>query len=249
MNNNKVQPQDIDSEQSLIGSMMMSKDAAALVIGKIKPFHFYKKAHADIFTAIIELFNNNQPIDLITVANEMKKNKTLDEIGGRTYLIDIMDSVPTASNAMIYADIVIEKAMLRQLITAGSDIIRDSFDDAKQAGEVLDEAQKKITDLSKANIKDNFVPITDVIGDVFEQIQSTSDSDDKLIGIASGYPDLDELTSGFQKGDLIILAARPSVGKTTLALNLAQKMAIQKNQGIAIFSCEMPAEQLAMRLL
>ena len=247
--NDKVPPQDIESEQSLLGSMLISKDACNLVIGKIEEQHFYKQAHSHIFTAILTLFNDNKPIDLITVSAELKKNKTLDIVGGRSYLIDVIDSVPTAANVEVYANIVFEKALLRGLIQTSSEIIKDSFDPGSEVFQVIDEAQRKISDISKLGVKDNFIPIKDAVNVVFEQIQNSGDSDESLIGISTGYPDLDKLSSGFQPGDLIILAARPSTGKTCLALNFAQKIAIQKKQAVAIFSCEMPSEQLAMRLL
>lgn len=247
--NNKVPPQDLESEQSLLGSMMISKDATSLVVGKIEAQHFYKQAHSHIFTAILNLYNESLPVDLITVSNELKKLKVLDVVGGRSYLIDIIDSVPTAANIEVYAGIVFEKALLRGLINTSSEIIKQAFDPGSEAFQVIDEAQQKIGDISKLGVKDNFIPVKDAVNIVFEQIQNSGDQNEGLIGIPTGYPDLDKLSSGFQAGDLIILAARPSTGKTCLALNFAQKIAIQQKKAVAIFSCEMPAEQLAMRLL
>ncbi len=248
-NRNKIQPQDLDSELSLLGSMMLSKDAVALVVGKLKAEYFYKPSHGSIFEAIVELFKRNEPVDLITVSNELKKASKLEEVGGRSYLIDITDTVPTAANAEYYSDIIFEKAVLRQLIKTGSEIIKESYDEANNPKDVLDQAQRSILELSKLGVKDNFIPLKDAVNTVFEQIQSTNLSEDKLLGVPSGFADLDAMTSGFQPGDLIILAARPSMGKTTLAMNMAQFVAIQKNIPVAVFSLEMPAEQLAMRLL
>ena len=245
----KLQPQDLDSEQSLLGSMMLSKDAVAIVVGKIKKEHFYKPSHGSIFDAITELFKNNDPIDLITVSNELKKNSKLDEVGGRTYLIELTDVVPTAANAEYYSSIVFEKAMLRKLISTGSEIIKESYDESNNPTDVLDQAQKSILELSKVGVKDNFIPLKDAVNTVFEQIQSTNLTDDKVLGVPSGFADFDDMTSGFQAGDLIILAARPSMGKTTLVMNFAQYIAIIKKIPVAVFSLEMPAEQLAMRLL
>ena len=245
----KLQPQDLDSEQSLLGSMMLSKDAVAIVVGKIKKEHFYKPSHGSIFDAITELFKNNDPIDLITVSNELKKNSKLDEIGGRSYLIELTDVVPTAANAEYYSSIVFEKAMLRKLISTGSEIIKESYDESNNPTDVLDQAQKSILELSKVGVKDNFIPLKDAVNTVFEQIQSTNLTDDKVLGVPSGFADFDDMTSGFQAGDLIILAARPSMGKTTLVMNFAQYIAIIKKIPVAVFSLEMPAEQLAMRLL
>ena len=245
----KIQPQDLESEKSLLGAMMLSQDAVALVIGKVNQDSFYKPSHGLIFQAIIDLFNKHEPVDLVTVSNELKKTGVLKEIGGRSYLIELTDTVPTAANAEYYCSIVFEKAMLRKLIAAGSTIIKEAYDESNEPKFVLDEAQQKILDLSKEGVKDNFIHLKEAVNTIFEQIQSNNLEDDKLVGIPTGYPDLDEMTSGFQPGDLIILAARPSVGKTTLALNIAQFLAIQKKIPVAVFSCEMPAEQLAMRLL
>ena len=243
-----VQPQDLESEQSLLGSLLLSKDAVALVIGKIQPWHFYKDAHAWIYEAILELYQKSQPVDLVTVSNELKKSDKLESIGGRSYLVELTEVVPTSSNAEYYSDIVIEKALLRQLIKAGSDMVKEAYDDSNDPKDVIDQAQSAIMELSKQGIKDNFIHLKHAVNTVFEQMQSTS-ADGKLIGVSTGYPDLDELTSGFQKGDLIILAARPSMGKTCFALNIAQHVAIQQKLPVAIFSCEMPSEQLAMRML
>ena len=248
-NQQKLQPQDLESEKSLLGAMMLSQDAVALVIGKVNQDSFYKPSHGLIFQAIVDLFNKHEPVDLVTVSNELKKTGVLQEIGGRSYLIELTDVVPTAANAEYYCSIVFEKSMLRKLIAAGSSIIKEAYDESNEPKFVLDEAQQKILDLSKEGVKDNFIHLKEAMNTIFEQIQSNDLDEDKLVGIPSGYPDLDAMTSGFQPGDLIILAARPSVGKTTLALNIAQFLAIQKKIPVAVFSCEMPAEQLAMRLL
>ena len=249
MPNEKIQPQDLESEQSVLGSMMISKDAIALVVGNIKSDYFYKQAHAYIFDCIVELYKKNEPVDLVTVSSSLKKKNQLTDIGGRQYIAQLVDSVPTASNAHKYAEIIREKALLRRLILAGSDIVKQSFEDQEDVNVVLEQAQKNILDISSESFKEDFVKIEHVIKDVFENIQNTYDSEDKILGVPSGYPDLDALTAGFQKSDLIILAARPSMGKTAFALNIASNVAIRKNIPVAIFSLEMPKEQLAMRML
>tara|TARA_B100000131_G_scaffold94309_1_gene91272 strand:+ start:1739 stop:3103 length:1365 start_codon:yes stop_codon:yes gene_type:complete len=245
----KIQPQDLESEKSLLGAMMISSEAISLIIGKVYANSFYKPSHGTIYEAIVDLYNEHEPIDLLTVSNKLKKEKKLSEIGGRTYLIELTECVPTASNADYYASIVAEKALLRKLITAGSNIIKDAFDETNEPKEVIEEAQQAIIDLSKESFKDNFIHLKEAVNTVFEKIQTTTPGEDNLTGIPTGYPDLDKMTSGFQPGDLVILAARPSMGKTTLALNFAQHMAIQNKVPVAIFSCEMPSEQLAVRLL
>lgn len=245
----KIQPQDLESEKAVLGSMMISKDAIALVIGKLKAAHFYKPAHENIFKAILELYKENEPIDLVTVCNKMSKHGTLERAGGRIYIAELLDAVPTATNATKYADIVFEKALLRRLIETGSDIIKDAFDAGNDVNEVIDKAQKDITEITKEGVTDDFVHLKEVLTTVFETIQDTYDNEDKILGVPTGIPDLDTMTSGFQAGDLVILAARPSIGKTTFALNMAAHAAIKKQLPVAIFSCEMPKEQLAMRLL
>jgi len=245
----RIPPQDLDAEQSLLGSLMLSKTALAQVIGSVKSDHFYRDANSHIFKAILALYERNEPIDLVTISAELRKTNSLDETGGRSYLAEVLDSVPTAANVEKYAQIVEEKYLLRTLIDVGSDIVKTAFDDAAEAKEAMEHAQKMIMDVSKETVKDHFVPLKTVLNTVFDTIQSTYTNEDKIIGVTSGYKDLDQMTSGFQYGDLIILAARPSMGKTTLALNFAANAAIQKQLPVAIFSCEMPKEQLAMRLL
>ncbi|NDC82830.1 replicative DNA helicase [bacterium] len=245
----KIPPQDLDAEQSLLGSIMISKTALALVLGKVKPDYFYKVSNANIFSAIISLYERNEPIDLITISAELKKAGSLEESGGRAYLAEVIDSVPTAANVEKYAQIVEEKYLLRTLIDAGSEIVQTAFDESVEPKDAMDHAQKLILDISKEAVRDDFVPLKSVLNTVFDTIQSTYTNEDKIIGVSSGFKDLDQMTSGFQQGDLIILAARPSMGKTTLALNFAANAAIQKNTPVAVFSCEMPKEQLAMRLL
>lgn len=247
--NEKIPPQNLEAEQSVLGAMMISKTAIALVAGKLRQEYFYREAHAHIFKAILSLYQKSEPVDLVTVSAELKKHDTLEAAGGRSYLADVVDSVPTAANVEKYATLVAEKGILRKLIDAGSAIISDAFDDSQEMGPVLDAAQKAILDISKEQVQDDFVPIKSVLNSVFDNIQSVYGNDEKILGVPTGFPDLDQMTSGFQKGDLIILAARPSMGKTTLALNLATHAAVVKKIPVAIFSLEMPKEQLVLRLL
>lgn len=245
----KIPPQDIDAEQCVLGSMLMSKSAISAAIQRLTPEYFYKPAHITVFSAVVNIFKKNEPIDLITLSDELKRMKTLEECGGRAYLAEILDSVPTAANIESYVDIVLEKALLRRLIDAGSKIVNDSFNATNEVGTVLDDAQRQIMDITKSTISERFVKLGEVINDVFDNIQATYQNEDKILGVPSGFPDFDAMTSGFQKSDLIILAARPAMGKTTLALNFATNAAIQKKVPVAIFSLEMPKEQLALRLL
>lgn len=245
----KIPPQDIDAEQSVLGSLMISQDATALVIPKIKAEYFYKYAHRSIYKAIVNLFQRNEPIDLVTLSNELKKLNELEDVGGRSYLAEILNTVPTAANVEHYMNIVIEKAILRQLIDAGTEIVNHSFDDSETAEGVLELSQQLILDLSKERTKDNFVHLKDVLMSVVDDIHNVYDKDNKVLGASSGFKDLDNLISGFQPANLIILAARPAMGKTALALNFALNTATLDNGAVAIFSLEMPKEQIALRML
>jgi replicative DNA helicase len=245
----KIPPHDLDAEQSVLGSMMLSKDGIALVAGKLKPSYFYREANSNIFNAIVELYKHNEPVDLVTVSAQLKKMDKLEESGGRSYLAEIVDYVPTSANVEKYGEIVQEKALARALIDAGSNIISDSFDNTQEVDTVLENAQKSIMDISKERISDDFIKLDTVLKSVFDNIQSLNDGEDKILGVPSGFPDFDTITSGFQSSDLVILAARPAMGKTTLALNFATNAAVKHKIPVAIFSLEMPKEQLAMRLL
>ncbi|MCP4051197.1 MAG: replicative DNA helicase [bacterium] len=245
----KIPPYDLEAEQSVLGSMMISKDAVALALGDVKSEYFYKESHSHIFKAIQSLYRQGEPVDLVTVSAELKKMDSLMDAGGRTSLAEIIECVPTASNVLQYSRLVKEKALLRRLIDAGSNIIGDAFADTQDVEVVLDSAQKQILDISKESVAEDFVKLKDVLNTVFDDIQRTYDNDDHILGVSTGFKDLDQLTSGFQKGDLVILAARPAMGKTTLALNFATYAAITKKLPVAFFSLEMPKEQLAMRLL
>ncbi|MFA5878649.1 MAG: replicative DNA helicase [Candidatus Margulisiibacteriota bacterium] len=245
----KIPPQDLDAEQSVLGSLMISQDAVALVIPKIKPEYFYKSAHAAIYNAIVSLFQKNEPIDLVTLSNELKKSNELDVIGGRSYLAEILNTVPTAANIEHYMNIVIEKSILRSLIDAGTKIVNQAFDDSETAEGVMESAQQLIFDLTKEKSSDNFIHLKDILMSVIDDIHQVYDKENKIIGATSGFKDLDTLISGFQPANLLILAARPAMGKTALALNFALNAAILDNAAVAVFSLEMPKEQIALRLL
>jgi len=245
----RIPPQDLDAEQSLLGSMMLSSLGIASVIGKIKPDYFYRPSHGQIFEALIQLYKRNEPIDMVTIAAELKKMGKLEESGGRTYLSEIVDMVPTAVNIEKYADLVAEKATLRKLIEAGSVIVQEAFDETEEVSHVIEHAQQLILEVSREQVTDDFSALKDILMPVMDSIETAYGNDSQILGVPTGFKDLDNLTSGFQKADLVILAARPSMGKTTLALNLALNAALKYKKTVAFFSCEMPKEQLAMRLL
>ena len=245
----RIPPQDLEAEQSVLGAMMLSKDIIILIAGKLKPDYFYRNAHSEIFQAIIALYQKNEPVDLVTVSAELKKRDMLEATGGRVYLAEVLDSVPSAANADHYANIVLEKALLRKLIDAGSEIVKDALEDNLEVDEMIESAQKTIMDISKERVQEDFVKLKDILMPVMDSIEKVYDTDNKILGIPTGFKDLDALTSGLQPSDLIILAARPAMGKTTLAMNIALNAATMHKVPVAVFSLEMPKEQLAFRLL
>ena len=245
----RIPPQDLDAEKCVLGSMMMSKDAMALVLGKLQPDYFYRDANTQVFNAMVALYKKSEPIDLITVSAELNKMDQLDRTGGKTYLIEIVNAVPTAANIEHYANIVQEKALLRKLIDSGGQIVSEAFEDKQDVDEILSNAQKSIMEISKETVRNDLVELGSVMTTAWDNINDAYDNEDKILGISTGFADLDQLTSGFQRSDLIILAARPAMGKTALALNFAMRAALQNKDTVAIFSCEMPKEQLALRML
>ena len=247
--NERIPPQDLEAEQSVLGAMMLSKDAFAAVCGKLKPEYFYKTAHQLIYEAILSLHDRLEPIDLVTLSAETKKKGVLDKLGGRSYLADVLNSVPTAANVEHYADIIFEKAMLRHMIATGTKLVQDAYEDQDDVHHLLDDAQKNLMELSKNSIDNELHSIGDVVSQVWDTINETHGSDDQVIGTPTGFKDLDAMTSGFQPADLVILAARPSMGKTALALNFAINAALHYQKKVAFFSLEMPKEQLAIRML
>ncbi|MFT5171833.1 MAG: replicative DNA helicase [Candidatus Marinamargulisbacteria bacterium] len=228
---------------------MLSKEAIAPAVSKLQPHYFYRRAHTHIFEAITSLYKKGEPVDLVTVSSELSKAGCLDETGGRAYLAEVVDTVPTTRNIEKYSNIVAEKAMLRQLIDMGAHIVEEGFDETQEASDVMELAQRKVMEISREQVTEEFIKIDKVLKTVFDDIQSVYTNEERILGVPTGFQDLDAITSGFQKSDLIILAARPAMGKTTLALNFAVHAAVVKKIPVAIFSLEMPCEQLAMRLL
>jgi len=242
---------DIEAEEAVLGGMLESRDAVPKVINILgtNPKVFYKAAHQVIYDAIIKLFDNNEPVDPITVATELKKRNQLNLIGGAIYLWDLLNSVPTAANVEHYAEIVREKALRRALIAAGREIIQLAHDEEAPINEVLDEAEQKIFDVSHSRTTRTFASIKETIKDSIARIEKLYSSDHHIIGVPTGFWEFDSLTSGLQPSELIIIAARPSVGKSALAHNIAQYVAVQFGKPVAIFSLEMPKEDVTLRML
>jgi replicative DNA helicase len=245
----RVPPQNVEAEQSILGALMISKDAIASVLGQIQPEDFYVNRHAELFKAILSLYQKNEAIDVVTVVAELKKLSTIDKAGGRDYIVDVLNSVPTAANVHHYVDIVKEKSVLRKMINAGTSVVGKAYEDSEESEEMLNNTIKEFMEISKTNTDNDFAQLGDVVNDVWDNISESYGKEDQILGTPTGFKDLDLMCSGFQPSDLIILAARPAMGKTTLAMNFGLNVALQSNAGVAVFSLEMPKEQLALRML
>ncbi len=245
----KVPPQSIEAEESILSAILIDTNSLLEVVEILKPEDFYKSAHQKIFSAITVLFAESEPVDLVTLTNKLKESGHLEEIGGATYLAGLMDSIPLAVNAPHYAKIIRDKSSLRKLIAKASTIVSRCFEDRGNVDEIIDFAESSVFEVSENKTKQAFTPISDLIVKNIDTLEERHGNKSLLTGIPSGFSKLDEMTSGFQDSDLIILAARPSMGKTALALNIARNAAVDSNIPVAVFSLEMSKEQLSMRLL
>ena len=245
----KLPPQNLEAEQSILGAVLIDNEALPKVLEILDPGDFYKLSHKKIFNAMTDLFDKNEPIDLITLTDQLKRKDELDAVGGLSYLSSLVDMTPTSANIRYHSKIVREKALLRGLIQSAQDISSRVYEDNLDAEDLVDYAEKAIFHISDKKIKASFVTLKDVIKDSFEMIENLYDKKDTITGVPSGFSDLDDLTTGFQKGDLIIVGGRPSMGKTAFALNVAQYVGLEVREPVAIFSLEMAKEQLAFRML
>lgn len=245
----RIPPQSVEAEQSVIGCMLLDKEAVPSIAEILKTEDFYRDDHKEIFDAIIDLFQRAEPIDLITIAEQLKLRGTLDKVGGLEYLTSIATSVPTTANAKHYARIVEEKALLRKLIKASSDIINMGYEASEEVSILLDKAEKNIFDIIQRRNTQGFSHIKDVLVETFDRLEELYNNKGFITGIATGFTDLDYKTAGLQNSDLVLIAARPAMGKTSFALNIAQYAAIHKNIPVAIFSLEMSKDQLVNRIL
>lgn len=247
--NLKVPPQNIDAERSVLGALMLDKDAIIKVANLIRLGDFYKDDHNAIYEAMVELYEQREPIDVLSLSNRLEEKKLLDKVGGSSYLTDLVNSVPSSSNIVHYAKVVQKKSTLRKLITTASEIVELGYNESEDVEKVLDEAEQKLFSVSQKYIKQDFVPIKSILEAAFNRIDELHKGDHKLRGIPSGFPDMDNILAGFQKSDLVIIAARPSIGKTTLALDLARQVSIGEKIPVGIFSLEMSSDQLIDRML
>ncbi|CDN41506.1 replicative DNA helicase [Paenibacillus sp. P22] len=245
----RVPPQNTEAEQAVLGAVLLQAEALITAMEKIRPEDFYLNQHQIVFEAMIELGENNQPIDLVTLTAYLSDRQQLDEVGGVSYLAKLATVVPTAANVEYYAQIVEEKSMLRRLIRTATTIVSDGYGASDDIGLMLSEAESRIMEIANRRSSSGFVSIRDVLMEVFERVEFLYTNKGGSTGIPSGFVDLDKMTSGFQRNDLIIVAARPSVGKTAFALNIAQNVGVRSRETVAIFSLEMSAAQLVQRMV
>lgn len=245
----RVPPQNLEAEQAVIGAILLQPEALITAMERVRSEDFYSGPHRQIYEAMVEIAENNQPVDLVTLTAHLQDQHLLEEIGGVSYLAKLANSVPTAANVDYYAQIVEEKSMLRRLIRTATNIVSDGYANSDDVGVLLGDAEKKILEISNRRSGSGFVSIRDVLMEVFEKVEMLYSNRGNTTGIPSGFTDLDRMTAGFQRSDLIIVAARPSVGKTAFALNIAQNVGIRARETVAIFSLEMSAAQLVQRMV
>jgi replicative DNA helicase len=245
----RVPPHDLDAERAVIGAMLVSEAAVAAVAERLDAEDFYSEVHRIIYAAMMRLYSRGDPIDQLTLTNELRSINEFERIGGRPYVFQIVESVPTAANAGRYADIVRGKALLRAVIDVGSRITEDAFREPENVSEALDSAEQLIYGVSNKTLREHLAPIKDLAPGTLEMIQRLYEQEGEITGVETGFEDLDRLTTGFHKSDLVILAARPAMGKTAMALNAIWHASGEKKMPVAIFSLEMSKEQLVQRLI
>ncbi len=249
LDHGRVPPQAVDLEEAVLGAIMLEKDALTAVIDVLKPEVFYKEAHQEIFKAITELFNKSEPVDILTVVNQLKLTGRLDIIGGAYYITQLTNRVASSANVEYHSRIIIQKHIQRELIRVSSEIIRDAYEDTTDVFELLDKAEQNLFAVSERNIRRQQGEMHLLMQEAIRDIEAAKDADTKMRGVPSGFTELDRITNGFQRSDLIILASRPGMGKTAFALTLARNMAVDHGKPIAIFSLEMSSVQLVTRLI
>ncbi len=245
----RVPPQNLEAEQAILGAILIDSEALITASERLRSEDFYRSSHQVIYTAMIELAEEQEPIDLVTLTARLADKQQLEDIGGVSYLTQLAHAVPTSANVDYYAQIVEEKSLLRRLIRTATEIVTNGYSAADDVGSMLGEAEQRIMELSNRKSKSGFVSIRDVLMEVFEKVEHLYSSKGGMTGIPSGFTDLDKMTSGFQRSDLVIVAARPSVGKTAFALNIAQNVGVRAKETVAIFSLEMSAPQLVQRII
>jgi len=245
----KITPQDLDAERSIIGAILLDSDAITAVAQSLKPEHFYKESHSDIIKAMLQLFEKREPIDLVTLTAQLKKNNKLDKVGGAAYISEIASGVPTAAHVTQYAQIIRDHWVKRQLIAVSVKLSQSAYDETHDVRELLDEAEQSVFALSQEQLRQNFMPLKDALAESFDRLDELHKKKGGLRGVSTGYWDLDGKLAGMQDSNLLILASRPGQGKTSLALNIAAHVAVHEGLPVGIFSLEMSKEELVDRLL
>ena len=245
----RIPPQNLEAEISVLGAVLQDPQALLKATEILRPEHFYKEAHRKIFGVCEELFKRSEPVDLVTVANELMRRKQLEEVGGASTLSTLVDAVPTAANVAHHARIVKDKALLYALIQKGTAVVSRAYADTDNVDEVLDWAEQQIFELSQDKISRSFVPVKGVLKGTFQLIEKLYDRKSHVTGVPTGFRKFDEMTAGLQASEFVVVAGRPSMGKTSFCLNVAQHAAIQEGISVAIFSLEMSKEQLVQRML
>lgn len=245
----RVPPQNIEAEQAVLGGMLLEKEAIAKVAEVLQPEDFYREAHRLLYTAALALYERNDPVDLVTMTESLRRDDKLEVAGGITYITGLANSVPTAANVLYHARIVEEKALLRRLISAATQVASLGYEGADEVEQIMDSAEKMILEVSQRRMNKEFTPIKTIIMDAFRKIEDLYSNKGGITGLATGFKDLDNLTAGLQPSDLILIAARPSMGKTAFVLNITQHIAIREKKAVAFFSLEMSKEQLVHRML
>jgi len=245
----RVPPQALEAEVAVLGAILQEREALLKSLEILKPEHFYREAHRKIYAAAISLFERNEPVDLITLTHELTRRKELEAVGGAAFLTQLLEAVPTAANVVYHARIVRDKAVLRELIRVATDLVAEGYAEREDVDGLLDLAERKVFEISQDRVSRTFTPLKHVLKETFELIERLHGRKSLVTGVPTGFREFDEKTAGLQPSDLIVIAGRPSMGKTSFALGIAQHAAIVERYPVAIFSLEMSMEQVALRML
>ncbi len=245
----KLPPQNIDAEASLLGAILIDSDAIVKIADSVRAHDFYEEKHRYIFEGISQLYEGHSPVDVLTLADKLKANGTLELVGGAAYLTELTNYVPTAAHAEQYAGIITQKSLRRRLIKASQNIVGLGYDESKDLKDLIEEAERHLFQVSQEHVGQDVISLEDILSESFDRLDELHKDKGKVRGIPTGFRDLDKILAGLQRSDLFILAARPSMGKTALALNLAHNIAVKSNEAVLFFSLEMSKEQLVDRLL
>ena len=245
----RIPPQNVEAEQAVLGAMMLEHNAVVAAMEKLRPGDFYREVHRTIFEAMEHLHHDNKEVDVITLPEELRRMKKLDDVGGLEYILRLPNLVATAANIEYHANIVAEKALARNIITTCTELTSEAYDGEKEPEDLLDDAERRILQISESKRRGDFAPVGVVVEETLDKITKLYENKAGITGLPTGFRDLDRLTSGLQPSDLILVAARPSMGKTAFTLNIAQNVGVKQHKTVAFFSLEMSQEQLVQRLL